>query len=281
MDNIDRYAGICLGNLDRSRDQITSLDTKTRAHLRELAYGLSAILPNTSDSDEEELFRRDYSELCVSLKHRERITLCSYICEKSPRTSERLLEIRPNSSEVTVVYVKNALSDIAFEHFSKEFERAQVYYADNFESALEDVYYSRADHAILPLSSSRNGLMLHFLELIMRYEMKIALSCEVHSITDDSDNRFVLLSKSNICFPEKEGESREFEFILSDASRQLPRVICAAQEYDCKLLFVQTMPSRDTALIRYEVSQSDADALCLYLFLETPGHIPVGLYRAL
>ena len=84
MDNIDRYAGICIGNLDRSRDQIASLDTKTRAHLRELAYGLSTIIPKTSDSDEAELFRRDYSELCVPLDHRERITLCGYIAKNHP-----------------------------------------------------------------------------------------------------------------------------------------------------------------------------------------------------
>lgn len=280
MDKVNDDILVCLKNTDRQGENKRILDIKQRAHLRELAHSLCADIPTDSGNGEAEELRHRYIEYCNGLDNAERIILCRYLTEEAAGVTKELLELTPAENTGTVVYVKNALSDIAFSSFSEAFERLQIYYADDFESALEDVYYSRADYTILPISSSRNGLMLHFLELILRYEMKIVLACNVHSIVDDSENRFLLLSRNNSDFT-SQGAKRSLEFILRNADRQIPSVMGAAAVYGCTLEFVQTMPDTETALLRYEVSCGDPASLILYLFLESSGYIPMGIYKIL
>lgn len=271
---------VCLKNTDRQGKGKRSLDIKQRAHLCELAHALCRGLPNDSDNGEAEELRHRYLEYCKVLDDEDRRILCGYLAEEAPRVCSELLELKYTENTGTAVYVKNALSDIAFSSFSEAFERLQIYYADDFEAALEDVYYSRADYTILPISSSRNGMMLHFLELILRYEMKIILSCNVHSIADDSENRFLLLSRNNTELA-GDGSKISLEFILRNAREQIPYVMNAAASYGAALEFVQSLPDGETALMRYDVSAGGANALILYLFLETSGYIPMGIYKTL
>ena len=267
MDSIKEKADICLNNIVRTRKETERADIKRSAHLKEIAYLLSKELPKDLLEEEGEDFRRFYNELCAELSFEEKVELCVHITDinKEIPFAEKLLELSSYKNEVTVVYVKNALSDIAFERFSKNFGKVQV-------------YYSKADYAILPLASSKNGRICHFTELALRHEMKTVLSCSVHSNTDESDNTFILCAKSiEFLFDEADKDIR-FEFLLNDPSENLAPVLAAATKYGCGYITSYTSSENDFVLVELDVTKGEKNALCLYLFLEFSRHIPIGIY---
>lgn len=280
MENIRKKADICLKNIERSQSQRKSADIRSSAHIKELAALVSSLIPKDLLNEDGEDFRRIYKDLCAELSFEDRMELCSFIAGENLSYSfaKKLLDVREPKNDVTLVYVKNALSDIAFEKFSASFNKAQVYYAADFEEALEDVYYSKADYAILPIASSKNGRILHFSELALRYEMKTVLSCTVHSNTDGSDNTFILAAKNiEFLFGSNE-ENIRFEFLLNDPANNLTSILCAASHYGCGYITSYASPENNFALIELDISQGQTDALCLYLFLEFSRHIPIGIY---
>lgn len=276
MEKITQKADISLKNLSYLKGKEESVDLRIKAHLRELAHAVSALMPKGDFEDEGEEFRRAYLEICGQLSFEKRAELCLWLASEYPKSymTKRLWGMKNKKDNATAVYVKNPLCDIAFIEFSEAFKKLQVYYADDFESALEDVYYSKADYVILPVSSSKNGKLLHFCELILRYEMKACMSCNVHSNTDESENRFYLLAKNA-----EDRKGTHLEFLLSEPSENLPKLLYAAQKYGCSYISSYTAPENEYAIVELDVSNANADALCLCLFLEFPRHIPIGIYN--
>lgn len=282
MERVEKEVGISLKNIERLECLQRSVDKRKSAHIREIARSVLRLFPNEQVSEEGDEFRRRYLSLCNDLSSDDRMELCGFLAKESRlcglEQANRLLDIQISLREATVVYVKNALSDIAFKDFSDSFERVKVYYASDFESALEDVYYSRADYAILPIYSSKMGYMQHFFELMLRYEMKAVLSREIHSNTDDSDTTFLLLSKS---FEDRlsANEGKLFDVILGEPRISAANILKAAQSYGFGCSNIYFTPEKDAVLISLDASNGDIDALCLYLFLESPRHVPLGLYK--
>ncbi len=273
----------CYSNLKRLQDKQSSVNVRRSAHLRELALTLTP-LPKDTASEEAELYRHEYEEICHAgeLTEEDKIILCSHLTRESGHTAFFLSALAccsmPKRS-CSIVYVKNALSDIACERFSRVFDKATVSYARDFTSALEDVYYSNADYVILPISSEKSGRMHTFGEMIQKYELKKVLVTSVYSNTDDTENGFALLSKSNeVLFP-KGSENIYLEFTVNSPAESLPKIIKAAERFNSPCREIETNPERQKAMAVLDVTRADIDALCTYLALELPGHIPLGIYK--
>ncbi|MBE6687383.1 MAG: hypothetical protein E7591_09200 [Ruminococcaceae bacterium] len=281
MDTFYKDADICLKNISSLKQTKYSADIRIDAHISELAYTLSKLLPKGFSEEIADGYRSIFADITKELDCKQRLLLYGHTAKNEPclTFAEKLTEMGRKKKNASAVYVKNALGDLAFERFSKHFDKLSVYYADDFESALEDVYYSKADYTIIPISSSKNGRLLHFNDLILRYEMKICMKCSVHSNTDDSESEFLLLSKNAEVFGNRDG--LHFEFLLSDPQKSLISVLKAAQQYGCEYVSSFTFPEKDHAVIELDISQGDINALCLYLFLEFPRHIPMGIYNVI
>ncbi|MBR5515246.1 MAG: hypothetical protein IKU52_03480 [Clostridia bacterium] len=278
MKDIIKDSDICLNNIFRLDKENKSVNTRIKAHIRELALFLSPLLPKELSEDSADQLRQTLRDKSSGLSGEQMNELCLMLSQLDSgyNFSQKYLDIREKKNTATAVYVKNALCDIAFEKFSKHFDKLSVYYADDFESALEDVYYSKADYTIIPVSSSKNGRLAHFGELILRYEMKICMKCTVHSNTDESETQFLLLSKNTESFGAS--ESICFEFLLSRPEESFTDILWAAKQYGCKYISSHMSAENSHAVIELDVSKGNTDALCLYLFLEHPRHVPMGLY---
>ncbi len=93
-----------------------------------------------------------------------------------------------------IAYMQNTFSDRAFRIFDRVFERVGASYFPGFREVCEEVYYGRAEYAILPVSSSADGPLLSFHKLQAKYDLKIALEADVET-HDDTIMRFALLRK--------------------------------------------------------------------------------------
>ncbi len=103
-------------------------------------------------------------------------------------------EEEPPVGTAQIAYLQNTFSDRAFRIFDRVFERVGASYFPGFREVCEEVYYGRAEYAILPVSSSADGPLLSFHKLRAKYDLKIALEADVET-HDDTILRFALLRK--------------------------------------------------------------------------------------
>ncbi len=103
-------------------------------------------------------------------------------------------EDESSTTTARIAYMQNTFSDRAFRIFDRVFERVGANYFPGFREVCEEVYYGRAEYAILPVSSSADGPLLSFHKLQAKYDLKIALEADVET-NDDTIMRFALLRK--------------------------------------------------------------------------------------
>lgn len=99
-----------------------------------------------------------------------------------------------DDSPPKAAYLQNTFSDRAYRRFSEQFERMSAVYFPGFGEVCEEVYNGGCSYAILPIHNSRDGQLVSFRRLILRYDLKISLVTDIET-NDDSSMRFALLKK--------------------------------------------------------------------------------------
>lgn len=276
MERLKRAADVCGGNLKRLQEQKRSVDTRRAAHIRELALAFGRELPEDEDRAEE--YRRLYLSLTgeLGLAPKDKAVFCRYITEGQRYSATRvLLSTAQQKRSCSISYVRNPLSDLAYEAFATRFDRARISYAPDFVSALEDVYHSVSDYAILPFSNDKAGRLKSFFDLTQKYEMKTVLSTIVYSTTDDSETVFILVSKNcEILFGQRD---REIKLDLTLPSGDLSSLLTVCEAFGNTLSGIDT--DGDRCSVSLDITEGNADALCLYLLLESPGCDISGIYK--
>jgi prephenate dehydratase len=223
----------------------------------------------------------------------DRITLCSFICENLGRrpAPPSILELLgcdgtegENEAPNRISYVHNYYSDEAYGTFAQALENPTVMYSPDFASVCEDVYYGRAKYCILPVESSTDGVLSRFRTLIGKYELNIALSCDVQTQGDDIYTRFALLRRGIVSLPVSDGE-RVFEFsaTFDDGGASLGDVLDAADAYGLKLRHISPLPASYSGRSgMYDLAFSFADSglpeFVVFLSLEVPQFEALGIY---
>lgn len=270
---LERIIKVTEKNLNALKKQRYSVQTRHGAHLRELVRALSE---HTSfmKGDVEEL-AGIYTHICeaLSLSKEDRLSLCCFISEEY-RGTDTLVSVMPASRRCRISYVKNPLSDLAYDSFSMFFDKAAVEYADDFVSMLEDVYHSACDYAILPVYSEKGGRLKSFCDLADKYEMKKVMTCRVYSNTEDAETEFALYSKNFERFSSK--KQRELFFELCVPYKELVSCLMLA---DAKGYEVVSCVSDDSkAELCLEIPDGNILPICFCLMLEMPDHEIKGIY---
>lgn len=260
-------------NLQRLEKQKYSVDTRRELHLRELGLALAEYLPE-KDEDFEELWHI-FSENAEALEltAAQELLLCRTISEKAGDIRERI-PLVPAKRRCRLSYVKNPLSDLAYNSFSLFFDRTTVSYADEFSSALEDVYHSISDYAILPIYSEKGGRLKSFCDLADKYELKKVLTCRVYSNTEDTETEFALFSKNCERFSGNRRKEVFFEFSLPDTD--IMKAIAYLSRSQGQISRINTDDER--AELCFEIPESEISALYIYLMLCLPDHEIKGIY---
>ncbi len=270
---LDRIAEVTEKNLKRLEKPKYSVDTRKAAHLRELGIALSEHFPKR-DEDFEELWHK-YSESIerLNLTIEEELFLCRIIAEKEGDIRDRI-PLVPAKRRCKLSYVKNPLSDLAYDSFSMFFDKTAVSYADDFTSALEDVYHSISDYAVLPVYSEKGGRLKSFCDLADKYELKKVLTCRVYSNTEDAETEFALFSKNCERFSGNRRKEVFFEFSLPDSD--ILKALTYLSGSQGQISRINTDDQR--AELCFEIPEAEVSALYIYLLLCLPNHEIKGIY---
>ena len=181
-----------------------------------------------------------------------------------------------------IAYMQNTFSDRAYRIFERVFERVAANYYPGFREVCEEVYYGRCTHAMLPVSSARDGILASFRKLIEKYELKIVSETDVDT-GDDSGMRFALLrrglnmpSHRNYC---------DLTVVLTSGFTP-GAFLTACEIIGASAVSVNTYPleyADDRCGIQITLDISRTDPETLYLFLEG-SHVSyevIGLYDLL
>ena len=197
---------------------------------------------------------------------------------------ERIVETNEPS---IVAYLKNPLTDVAYKVFSKVLTDARVSYADSFSGVCEDVYYQRAAYCILPIENYEDGRLSGFMNMIRKYELKIALTCNVES-ANGKITKFALLKReeSKMNVPEElcDGEYLEIG-VSSGQNGNLNKIMSAAEYFGYAVNKVDSLPVYYSEKEYYfDIVFSETgnlqNFLC-WLDLEMPRYEVLGIYTQL
>ncbi len=219
------------------------------------------------------------------------ILLCSELCsllatEKGLAVDAFFsdMEHSQRAAPLRVVYPKSGYADSAYLCFSAFLREPHASYTHSFISACEEVYNGLCDYCILPLENSTDGMLIGFLKLIVRYELKIAATCAVTSHGEGKITRFALLRRTILPIEDIHGSDYIFSLMLPyERSFELSELLDAAAFFGLRLLSVSFLPSEKSeegrlSYISFCVEGEKLNAFLLYLSMEVPHYTPIGLY---
>ena len=292
-------------NLREIYDRYAMLDEQALAHLRELAglIASAASFPELLDllpdhrlqlQSEHRLLPQNEATLLLSRgfdQTRQTVFLCRELCRilsaKKPLLTEDFLgdtEGTAPSASCRIIYQKNSYTNDAFLQFSEYLTGARASYAHSFPAACEAVYNKECEYCILPVENSVEGQLNGFFRLIERYELNIALSCEVHGNASERSTRFALLRHTPGPVMQADGADVFLEIGLPMG--QMPDstdLLLAAQLCGLKLYRIDSMPqvtaeSRFLTHCVFYTKDADLHAFLLYLAMEAPHYTYLGVY---
>ena len=187
----------------------------------------------------------------------------------------------------TFVYVKNSLSDEAYDVFSQEFDAPRLSYVSSFKEALNAVSTSVASYALLPIEE-RGSRLASVTEMIFGGDFKIASVTPVLGFDGLADMKYALISKYVRLPSVHSDDDRYFEFrIPTSDDLPLDELLCASHFYGCEVYRLNTVTfSTDDGLKPYfsvvlRREGGDFSALLAYLTLFADDFSPVGVYKNL
>lgn len=195
----------------------------------------------------------------------------------------------PNvSMPETFTYVRNSLSDEAYDVFSQEFSDPKVCYSKSFKECAKAVSSGDATYCLLPLEEKGGVRLPTVSEIIFRNDFKINSVTPVFGPDGTADMKYALVSR---CFnvPKRGRDDDGYLEIRigADSDFVLLEVISAAEYFGMSPYRVNTV-TFDTegesetyfSLVVKDLGNSFAGFLT-YLALFIRDFVPVGIYKNL
>lgn len=294
------------GNLRENSKRMDCLREQELAHLRELAAEivsvgeLQEILSSLPDrrptlpevcEDTLEQTRETLKGLHKLLRVQRAMLLSSELCrmltEQQNLTPESFFpdpEKSRTADQARIIYPRSGYADSAYLTFSEIFRETRAAYTHSFISACEEVYNGFCEYCILPLENSTEGVLAGFLRLIVRYDLRIAATCEIKNYGEGKRTRFALLQKEvfPLC-PMSEAECFFSMMLPYSPSDEIAEVMAAASFFGLTLRTISFLPAEDPTEVgatyfAFSTPSSALKEFLLYLTMEMPHYSPVGLY---
>lgn len=186
-----------------------------------------------------------------------------------------------------VLYQKSFYTDSAYLRFASFLKDCRAAYAQNVTSVCQDVYNGVSEYCILPIENSTEGLLNSFAALIARYELKIVVVCDISSADGSKTTRFALLRKRLSPLLIEKGRPHFLEIsVLLQERPTVSDLLSAAQLCGLQVERIHTTVSAEDehAHILHAVftaTQEQTSVFLLYLSMEAPQFVPIGLYQLL
>ncbi len=220
------------------------------------------------------------------------LVFCRALCDLLQRDNRLSLDVffpdvpqSSISSPPRIAYQKSSYADSAYLQFSSCLEKtAAAKYAHSFIAACEEVYNGLSDYCILPLENSSEGLLQSFVKLILRYDLKIAATCDVYENRENRFTKFALLRRGLFTPFSYTEQDLFFELALSlSESLDASDLLTAARFFDLPVSNVTYIPfaeDKQTWMLHvtFAATSGELEPFLVYLCMEAPGYLPIGIY---
>lgn len=220
----------------------------------------------------------------------DKVSLCGLIAEKWRALGNPLSEtdfLMSEHAQPTFAYVKNSLSDEAYDVFSQEFDDPRVSYCQSFKEACLSVAESEIGYCILPLEEKGGARIPGIASMISSFDLKIVAVTPVFGFEGNADVKYALLSRGFIVPERHHDDDLYLEIMLyQDSSLGLAELLSAAESFGISVYRINTvLYESDGAQPAFSVVLRDdgADFTPLFIFLAlfSSSYSPVGFYKNL
>ena len=226
-----------------------------------------------------------------SLKHTDRAYLTelyvSLIKEKGRMLTE--IDFLPtHQMPETFTYVRNSLSDEAYDVFSQDFADPKVRYSASFKECARAVSLGEITYCLLPLEE-KGGVRLHSVsDIIFKNDFKINSVIPVFGPDGNADMKYALVS-TGFTVPKRARDDDGYLEIRigADADSSLTEILGAVEYFGMSLYRVNTVTFETEgesenyfSLVIKDMGKSFSGLLA-YLTLFIRDFVPVGIYKNL
>lgn len=192
------------------------------------------------------------------------------------------------NAEQTFTYVRNSLSDEAYDVFSQQFDDPRVNYSDSFKQACFAVADGEVGYCILPLEE-RGGMRIPGIaSLISALDLKVVAVTPVFGLEGTADMKYALVGRGFKIPPIEPDNDRYLEIKLDIDSRLTPAMLLSAAEaLGLSVYKAGTMTIMDNGepIAFYSVIFKDGGGgfvpFLVFLTLFAGEYTPIGIYENL
>lgn len=219
----------------------------------------------------------------------DKVNLCVLLSEKWKRMGKPLSEsdfLMRAGGEQTFAYVRNSLSDEAYDVFSQEFDDPRVSYYSSFRDACRAVADGEVGYCILPFEEKGGARMPGIASMISSFDLKIVAVTPVFGFEGNADVKYALVSRGFV-IPERQSDDDLYLEIIThrDSSLTLPELLSAARTLGNSVYRIDTVVNdsdgKAAFLIVLRDGGGDFVPLLSYMTLLAGSYTPVGLYKNL
>lgn len=193
-----------------------------------------------------------------------------------------------SETEETFVYVKNMLSDEAYDVFSQEFSDPRVRYAASFKEALAMVDSGEVGYSILPLEEKGGDRLSGISAMLFAHDLKIVSVTPVFGPDGVADVKYALIS-SSYRVPEIEfDDDRYLELRISaDTGLSVAELMLAAENFGISVYRINTASfgtedgEKQYYSIVFKGTGIDFSPVLTFLTLFASSFTPIGIYKNL
>ena len=143
--------------------------------------------------------------------------LCDFIRKSGlPLNESDMLPCKALGEKFT--YVKNTLSDEAYDVFSQEFEDPRIVYSQNVRDALRSVSEGSCDYCIVPFEEKGGARIIGIYAMIVSLDLKIAAVTPVFGPEGDADVKYALVGREFIPFEKSDDDDVYVEVAIPTES---------------------------------------------------------------
>ncbi len=220
------------------------------------------------------------------------LLFCRALCDLLQRDNKLSLDVffsdtAPSSisSPPRIAYQKSSYADSAYLQLSSRLEKTvAAKYTHSFIAACEEVYNGLSDYCILPLENSTEGLLQSFVKLILRYDLKIAATCDVYENGENRITKFALLRRG--LFPLFTHSEHDIFFELTlplSEPLDVSELLTAAHFFALSVsnvTYIPFMEDKQTRMLHvtFSAESGELEPFLVYLYMVAPGYHPIGLY---
>ena len=191
-------------------------------------------------------------------------------------------------TDETFTYVKNPLSDEAYDVLSQDFADPRVYYADSFKDACSSVAEGKTGYCILPFEEKGGSRISSISEMIYKHQLKVTALTPVFGFEGNADMKYALVCRSVIIPELSEDDDGYAELMLPRGSGTvLTELLVAAHMLSLLPYKVATVSvgsedgERDYYSVILKDDEAALDRLTVFLCLFYPECEIFGIYKNL